>query len=74
MLFFQVVVRARPISGKEAAKPDFGRCLRQEGAHAITWLGQPETRFTFDHVAGDNISQVSKQSINELALWVSEFE
>jgi hypothetical protein len=32
--------------------------LRQDGPHAITWLGQPETRFTFDHVAGENISQV----------------
>jgi len=59
---FQVVVRARPINGKEAAKQDFSRCLRQEGAHAISWLGQPETRFTFDHVAGENISQVSRSS------------
>lgn len=54
----QVVVRARPISGKEAAKRDFSRCLRQDGPHAISWLGPPETRFTFDHVAGENISQV----------------
>ncbi|XP_024389740.1 uncharacterized protein [Physcomitrium patens] len=53
----QVVVRTRPISTKEATKQDVARCLRQESAHAITWLGQPETRFTFDHVAGENISQ-----------------
>lgn len=45
------------MSTKEAAKQDFSRCLRQDGPHAITWLGQPETRFTFDHVAGENISQ-----------------
>lgn len=53
----QVVIRTRPTSGKEASMPDFSRCLRQDGPHAITWLGQPETRFTFDHVAGENVSQ-----------------
>lgn len=36
----------------------YGRCLRQESAQTLVWLGHPETRFTFDHVACETISQV----------------
>lgn len=36
----------------------FSRCLKQESAQAITWIGQPETRFMFDHVACEGIDQV----------------
>lgn len=53
----QVVIRCRPPSSKESVKQCFTRCVKQDGPQAITWLGQPETRFTFDHVAGENISQ-----------------
>jgi hypothetical protein len=54
----QVLVRTRPVGSSEAAVPGFVRCVRQDGPHTITWLGQPETRFTFDHVAGESITQV----------------
>jgi hypothetical protein len=36
----------------------YSTCLRQDSAHTITWVGQPQTRFTFDHVAGEFITQV----------------
>lgn len=41
-------------------KSSFGysRCLKQETAQSITWVGQPETRFMFDHVACEGIDQV----------------
>ena len=35
------------------------RCLIQESSKTLTWTGHPETRFTFDHVACETISQVS---------------
>ncbi|KAG0602290.1 hypothetical protein M758_10G004500 [Ceratodon purpureus] len=54
----QVFVRARPVNGAETAlQGEFARCVRQENAQTISWLGQPETRFTFDHVAGEFVSQ-----------------
>lgn len=59
MLVFQVLIRMRPLSSIEAANQEFLKCLRQESAHTVTWLGQPESQFTFDHVAGEKISQVS---------------
>lgn len=54
----QVLVRTRPVGNAEASAQGFTRCIRQDGPHTITWLGQPETRFTFDHVAGESITQV----------------
>ncbi|XP_024376033.1 kinesin-like protein KIN-12D isoform X3 [Physcomitrium patens] len=53
----QVLVRTRPVSNSESVGAGFTRCVRQDSAHTITWLGQPETRFTFDHVAGESITQ-----------------
>ncbi|KAG0565723.1 hypothetical protein KC19_7G010200 [Ceratodon purpureus] len=53
----QVLIRARPISSAEVAQYGVGRCVKQENAHTVTWLGQPETRFTFDHVAGEFVTQ-----------------
>lgn len=53
----QVLVRTRPVSSSEASGHCFGRCVRQDGPHTITWLGQPQTRFSFDHVAGESITQ-----------------
>jgi len=53
----QVLIRTRPLTGTEAAGKGVTRCLRQDGPQTITWLGQPETRFTFDHVAGESITQ-----------------
>ncbi|KAG0575320.1 hypothetical protein KC19_VG336400 [Ceratodon purpureus] len=53
----QVLIRTRPISNSEASQQGHSRCVKQESAHTITWIGQPEARFTFDHVAGESISQ-----------------
>lgn len=56
--FPQVLIRTRPISACESAQHGYGRCVKQESAHTIAWLGQPESRFTFDHVAGEAVTQV----------------
>ncbi|KAL3505563.1 hypothetical protein ACH5RR_030945 [Cinchona calisaya] len=53
----QVMIRIRPLSNLEKVSQGYGRCLRQESANTLVWLGQPETRFTFDHVACETISQ-----------------
>ncbi|OVA13546.1 Kinesin [Macleaya cordata] len=53
----QVLIRIRPISTAEKVLQGKFRCLRQDSAHTLTWLGNPETRFTFDHVACETISQ-----------------
>ncbi|XP_060959954.1 kinesin-like protein KIN-12C isoform X1 [Cannabis sativa] len=49
----QVLIRIRPLSRLES----HATCLRQESPHTLVWLGHPETRFTFDHVASPTISQ-----------------
>lgn len=53
----QVLIRVRPLSNSEMVSQGHGRCLRQESAQSLVWLGHPETRFTFDHVVSENISQ-----------------
>ncbi|GLT91456.1 hypothetical protein SLE2022_093420 [Rubroshorea leprosula] len=53
----QVLIRIRPLSTVERVSRGYGRCLRQESAQTLLWLGHPETRFTFDHVACETISQ-----------------
>ncbi|OWM87999.1 hypothetical protein CDL15_Pgr016571 [Punica granatum] len=53
----QVFIRIRPLSNLEKVSQGYGRCLRQESAQTLVWLGHPETRFTFDHVACETISQ-----------------
>ncbi|KAF2310329.1 hypothetical protein GH714_007829 [Hevea brasiliensis] len=53
----QVLIRIRPLSNMETVAQGYGRCLRQESAQTLVWLGHPETRFTFDHIACDTISQ-----------------
>ncbi|KAL0414872.1 UNVERIFIED_CONTAM: Kinesin-like protein KIN-12C [Sesamum radiatum] len=47
----QVLIRIRPLNNTELTSQGYGRCLRQETAQTVVWLGQPETRFTFDHIA-----------------------
>ena len=47
----------------EVASQGFSNCLKQESPHTITWVGPPESRFTFDHVAGETVSQVCLQSL-----------
>ncbi|XP_021651658.2 kinesin-like protein KIN-12D [Hevea brasiliensis] len=53
----QVLVRVRPLSSMEKSMHGYSRCLKQENAQSITWIGQPETRFTFDHVACESVDQ-----------------
>ncbi|KAK4493424.1 hypothetical protein RD792_017674 [Penstemon davidsonii] len=53
----QVLIRIRPLSETEMVSQGYGRCLRQESAHTVIWLGHPETRFTFDHIACETTSQ-----------------
>ncbi|XP_017698849.2 kinesin-like protein KIN-12F [Phoenix dactylifera] len=53
----QVVIRVRPLNSTEQSLQGYHRCLKQESAQSITWIGQPETRFTFDYVACETINQ-----------------
>ncbi|MCD9560462.1 hypothetical protein HAX54_019144 [Datura stramonium] len=53
----QVLIRVRPLNSMEKSIQGYNRCLKQESAQCITWIGQPETRFTFDHVACETINQ-----------------
>ncbi|KAM3272375.1 hypothetical protein ACQJBY_042491 [Aegilops geniculata] len=53
----QVVIRVRPLNNSEKTVHGYNRCLKQESAQTITWIGQPETRFTFDHVACEGVNQ-----------------
>lgn len=53
----QVMIRMRPLSNIEKVSQGYGRCLKQESGHTLVWLGHPETRFTFDHVSCETISQ-----------------
>lgn len=54
----QVVVRIRPLNSLEKGMQDFRRCLKQQSAQNISWIGQQETRFSFDYVACETINQV----------------
>ncbi|KAI9181658.1 hypothetical protein LWI28_017227 [Acer negundo] len=53
----QVLLRVRPLNSMEKSTQGYNRCLKQESAQSITWIGQPETRFTFDHVACETVDQ-----------------
>ncbi|XP_048555108.1 kinesin-like protein KIN-12E isoform X1 [Triticum urartu] len=53
----QVLVRLRPISAAESTAYGQKRCLIQDSSKTLSWTGHPETKFTFDHVACETISQ-----------------
>ncbi|KAM0006500.1 putative plus-end-directed kinesin ATPase [Helianthus debilis subsp. tardiflorus] len=53
----QVLIRIRPLNGMEISSQGYSRCLKQESAQSLTWVAQPEARFTFDHVACETIDQ-----------------
>ena len=36
----------------------YGRCVRHESCLTVTCTGPPESRFIFDLVAGENVSQL----------------
>lgn len=54
----QVLIRIRPLNNIEKLSQGYDRCLRQESAQTLVWVGHPETRFTFDHIACETLSQV----------------
>ncbi|GFP97182.1 phragmoplast orienting kinesin 2 [Phtheirospermum japonicum] len=53
----QVIIRLRPLSNAELSVQGNNRCVRQDSSQAITWAGPPESRFTFDLVADENVTQ-----------------
>ncbi|KAL7226298.1 hypothetical protein ACSBR1_021419 [Camellia fascicularis] len=53
----QVIIRVRPLSSSEISLQGYSRCVRQDSCQSITWTGHPESRFTFDVVADENVSQ-----------------
>jgi hypothetical protein len=57
-LFVKVIIRVRPLNSMEKGTNGYNRCLKQESSQTITWIGQPENRFTFDHVACETVDQV----------------
>ncbi|KAI7732401.1 hypothetical protein M8C21_025799 [Ambrosia artemisiifolia] len=53
----QVIIRVRPLSSSEIAVQGPNKCVKQGSSQTITWIGPPEARFTFDHVADEHVSQ-----------------
>ncbi|KAE8729390.1 fasciclin-like arabinogalactan protein 17-like [Hibiscus syriacus] len=53
----QVIIRIRPLSSSEISLQGNSKCIRQESCQTITWTGHPESRFTFDLVADEHVSQ-----------------
>ncbi|KAL4578559.1 hypothetical protein LXL04_014683 [Taraxacum kok-saghyz] len=53
----QVIIRVRPLSDSEIAVQGPSRCVKQGSSQTVTWIGPPEARFTFDHVADEHVSQ-----------------
>ncbi|XP_066330493.1 kinesin-like protein KIN-12G isoform X2 [Miscanthus floridulus] len=53
----QAVIRIRPLSGSEVSLQGQKRCVRQDSSQSLTWIGHPESRFTFDLVADENVTQ-----------------
>ncbi|KAL9416663.1 hypothetical protein AB3S75_039787 [Citrus x aurantiifolia] len=53
----QVIIRIRPLSRSEISVQGYNKCIRQESCQTITWTGHPESRFTFDIVADENVNQ-----------------
>ncbi|KAF5186674.1 Kinesin-like protein kin-12e, partial [Thalictrum thalictroides] len=53
----QVIIRIRPLSNYEISIQGNNKCVRQDSSQTITWNGHPESRFTFDQVADENVTQ-----------------
>ncbi|CAL5432481.1 unnamed protein product [Camellia sinensis] len=52
-----VIIKVRPLSSSDISLQGYSRCVRQDSCQTITWTGHPESRFTFDVVADENVSQ-----------------
>ncbi|KAI3755534.1 hypothetical protein L1987_55337 [Smallanthus sonchifolius] len=61
----QVSIRIRPLNNMELSTHGYNRCLKQESAQCVTFVGHPETRFTFDHVACETIDQEEESRVDE---------
>ncbi|GAA0138761.1 hypothetical protein LIER_44042 [Lithospermum erythrorhizon] len=61
----QVIIRLRPLNSSELSVQGQGRCVRQDCSQSITWTGNPESRFTFDLVADEHVSQVYKLAFSQ---------
>ncbi|KAK7266338.1 hypothetical protein RIF29_18981 [Crotalaria pallida] len=57
VLFGKVIIRMRPLSNAEISVQGYSKCVKQESCQPITWTGHPESQFTFDVVADENVSQ-----------------
>ncbi|CAN6685788.1 unnamed protein product [Malus baccata var. baccata] len=53
----QVLIRVRPLNSMERSLHGNSKCLKQESTQTISWIEQPESRFTFDHVACETVDQ-----------------
>ncbi|TVU44997.1 hypothetical protein EJB05_04463 [Eragrostis curvula] len=53
----QVVIRIRPLSSSEISLQGHKTCVRQDSSQSLTWTGHPESRFTFDLVADEHVTQ-----------------
>ncbi|GAB2274505.1 hypothetical protein Dimus_009275 [Dionaea muscipula] len=53
----QVIIRIRPLNSSELSVQGNNKCVRQESNQTVTWTGHPESRFTFDVVADENVNQ-----------------
>ncbi|KAL6005110.1 hypothetical protein ACLOJK_005671 [Asimina triloba] len=63
-----VVIRIRPLSSSEISLQGYNRCVRQESCQTIIWTGHPESRFTFDLIADENVSQENLFKVAGLAM------
>ncbi|KAL8242806.1 hypothetical protein R6Q59_013108 [Mikania micrantha] len=52
----QVIIRVRPLSSSEMAVQGPNKCIKHGSSQTITWIGPPEARFQFDHVADEHVS------------------
>ncbi|KAL8216282.1 hypothetical protein R6Q57_023119 [Mikania cordata] len=64
----QVLIRMRPLSNMEKIAQGYSRCLKQESLQTLVWLGQPEVKFTFDHIVSETISQEKLFSVAGLPM------
>ncbi|KAD1657700.1 hypothetical protein E3N88_42498 [Mikania micrantha] len=64
----QVLIRMRPLSNMEKMAQGYSRCLKQESLQTLVWLGQPEVKFTFDHIVSETISQEKLFSVAGLPM------
>ncbi|KAJ1696848.1 hypothetical protein LUZ63_005360 [Rhynchospora breviuscula] len=53
----QVIIRIRPLNSGEISQQGNNICVRQDSCQSVTWIGHPESRFTFDLVADEQVTQ-----------------